>query len=811
MKEVMVNSAAVHDLWLLGIAALLSLACAVAATAAVRRILILEDERRLVWLTVAGFLTGIGSWGAGFVALMGFNAGTTIAFDPFLVLSAFLVGVGMACAGWTVMTFFKHRLGSLLGGATVGAGTAAMIYFGLNAVSAPVPVGWNETTACLGMGAVIVIAMISALTAARVQGWLGLGLAALLLSTIPGIAYVTLTTALEISDAASMPLNKLEMAPKLLGLTIALGILPIAGLGLTFALFDLHIGKRREAEGQRINALANSTFEGLVLVQEDRIVEANDRICEMTGLSKPDLIDMPISKLALDAQSVERLQRLECGQKATCHLRSRSAEDITAQVSCRQIEYRKRESLILAFRDISSEERSRQRIMHMAHHDALTGLPNRLRFRECLENALTLAWGDHSEVALMFFDLDRFKEVNDVHGHAAGDELLKTVAQRMQDALPKGAIAARLSGDEFAVILPGVESRMAATAVAERVVSSVGSPVTLGAVHLNVSASGGVTMFPLDGEDPDRLMNQADLALYKAKNLGRNCVCEFDPKMGRELQERRLLESDLALAIEDEILDLHFQPQAHLGTGDIVGFEALVRWEDEVRGFVSPAEFIQLAEESGQILKLGQWVLEQACREAVYWPGGQRVSINVSPAQFKQGNFILSVERALSSSGLEPHRLEIEITEGVLIDDEARALGLMRRLKELGVVLSMDDFGTGYASLNYLRAFPFDKIKIDRSFISGLQNEPEAQIIVASTIELAHQLGMGVVVEGIEDLDEMSALGDQPEVLIQGYLLSRPLTRGQLPEFLNNPPDLAARAAEHLCEQLSQNWGNGTA
>ncbi|WP_291894676.1 EAL domain-containing protein [Maricaulis sp.] len=811
MKEVMVNSAAVHDVWLLGVAALLSLVCAVAAIAAVRRILILEDERRLVWLTVAGFLTGIGSWGAGFVATMGFNAGVTIAFDPFLVLSSFLVVVGMACAGWTVMAFLKHKLGSLVGGATVGAGAAAMIYFGLNAISAPVPVGWSEPVACLGMAAVVGVTMLSALLASRVTGAVGLALAASVLASVPLIAYFTLTQALEVSQVELMQVAKLETAPKLMGLTIALGILPIAGLGLSFALFDLHIGKRREAEGQRINALANSTFEGLVLVQDGRIVEVNERICEITGLEKEDLINMPLCKVGLDEASVAVLQGLECGDKSTCRLRSRSEQIITAQVSCRGIEFRNEDSLIIAFRDISSEERSRQRIMHMAHHDALTGLPNRLRFREALENELTMAWGNHTEVALMFFDLDRFKEVNDVHGHAAGDELLKTVAERMQDALPKGAIAARLSGDEFAVILPDCESRMAANAVAERVVASVGSPVTIGSVHLNVSASGGVTMFPLDGEDPDRLMNQADLALYKAKHLGRNCVCDFDPKMGRELQEKRMLESDLAMAIEDELLDLHFQPQSHLGTGEIRGFEALVRWEDEVRGFVSPAEFIQLAEESGQILKLGQWVLETACREAVYWPEGQRVAVNVSPAQFKQGNFILSVERALAKSGLEPHRLEIEITEGVVIDDEARALTLMRRLKELGVGLSMDDFGTGYASLNYLRAFPFDKIKIDRSFISGLQNEPEAQIIVASTIELAHQLGMGVVVEGIEDLDEMSALGDQPEVLIQGYLLSRPLTRGQLPEFLKNPPDLAARAADHLCEQLQQNWSGGAA
>lgn len=548
--------------------------------------------------------------------------------------------------------------------------------------------------------------------------------------------------------------------------------------------------KRGREERARLEALANATFEGLVLVRDTVVAETNKRFLDMVGLSREDLIDTPLCKLGLDDKSASTLRAMENGDQKTCQLRMKSGSDITVQVQARGMDYEGEPSLILAFRDISSEERTRARIMHMAHHDALTGLPNRARFRESLEHELERAWVSHDEVALLFFDLDRFKEVNDVHGHAAGDALLVAVAERILDSLPEGAIASRLSGDEFAVILPKVTSRLEATTIAERVVDNVAKPATIGAVHLNVSASGGVTMFPLDGEDPDRLMNQADQALYRAKHEGRNCVAEFDPQMGRQMQEKRMLESDLALAIEDELLDLHFQPQAHLGRGDIVGFEALVRWDDDSRGFVPPSQFIQLAEETGQILRLGQWVIERACREAVNWSDGQRVSINVSPAQFKQGNLVLSVERALRSAGLEPSRLEIEITEGVLIDDEARALTILRRLKDLGVGLAIDDFGTGFASLNYLRSFPFDKIKIDRSFISGIQNQPEAQIIVRSTIDLAHQLGMGVVVEGVEDMDELIALGEQNEVVVQGYLLARPLTRGAIKEFLVSPPDL---------------------
>lgn len=401
-------------------------------------------------------------------------------------------------------------------------------------------------------------------------------------------------------------------------------------------------------------------------------------------------------------------------------------------------------------------------------------------------------------VAVAFFDLDRFKEVNDVHGHATGDALLKAVAERMLDSLPAGAIAARLSGDEFAVLLPRVSGHDEVLGIAQRVVDHVGLPLSLDQLTLKVSASGGISIFPLDGEDPDRLMNQADLALYHAKAQGRDQVRCFDPALGRMLQERRMLEADLAVAIEDELLELHFQPQVRLGDGEVAGYEALVRWNDAARGYVPPGEFVQIAEETGQILKMGEWVIRAACREAVNWPDGRRVAVNVSPAQFRQGNLVLSVQQALKASGLAPERLVIEITEGVLIDDEERALQVLGALKALGVRLAIDDFGTGYSSLAYLRTFPFDKIKIDRSFMTGIEHDREAQIIVQATIDLARALGISVVVEGVETFSELAVLGCQPDLVLQGFLVSPPITRGQLAGFDEQSADLRRQVVDQV-------------
>jgi diguanylate cyclase (GGDEF)-like protein/PAS domain S-box-containing protein len=772
-----------HDLRLVAVAAILCALSAIAAVGTARRAVLAPASSRTLWLLVAGFVTGVGIWGTHFVSMLAYEAPVPIRYGMPGSVGSLILAVAVAGCGWTYAVRARHAFAAPAGGAVIGAGIATMHFMGIDAMHVGARLYWDAGLVAAAVLMGMQFAAIAATVLVRYPTRAGLAGAALALVLGVVSLHFTAMGALELVPLGPGIVNETDGASRLLALTVAFGVILVTGVGLAAAALDVHLGARREAESRRLRTLADATFEGIAVVRDGIMQDMNLRFCEMLGLERTDLVNLPISKLALGRETVDALAQLDEHRPVTCRLRCRDGSAMTVQVRTRMMEFDDERSQVLAFRDVSSEERARARMTHLAHHDTLTGLPNRLKFREALEGALKQAWQDDAMVALIFFDLDRFKEVNDVHGHSTGDALLKAVSERMLDALPKGAIAARLSGDEFAVVLPDVDSREEAVLVAQRVVDNVGSPLILGQLHLKVSASGGVTLFPLDGEDPDRLMNQADLALYRAKGQGRNQVREFDPKLGQMLQERRMLENDLGLALEDELLELHFQPQARLGDGAIAGYEALVRWNDERRGYVPPAEFVGIAEDSGLILKMGEWVLKAACREAVNWPEDRRVAVNVSPAQFRQGNLVFSVQQALRASGLAPERLEIEITEGVLIDDETRALNVMRALKELGVGLAIDDFGTGYSSLSYLRAFPFDKIKIDRSFMTGIHLDRQAQIIVNATIELARELDIRVVVEGIEDFDELAALGCQPDLILQGYLLSRPITRGQVAGF----------------------------
>ncbi|WP_297733605.1 EAL domain-containing protein [uncultured Maricaulis sp.] len=772
-----------HDLRLVAVAALLCALSALAASFLVRRAKAADSARQPAWLLFAGFVTGTGIWGTHFVSMLAYESAIPIAFGLFETAASLVLAIVVSACGWAFAVRSDNRFAGPIGGALVGGGVAAMHFMGIEAMRVSAIVTWDAGLVIAAVALGVQFAAAAGALMIGVNDRRGvIGGAVLLVGGVVSLHYISMG-AMQLEPIMADALPTGALSPKLLAITIALGAVLVVCTGLATAVIDQHLGLRRQAESRRIRALAEATYEGIAVVRDGLVQDMNGRFGDMLKLEREDLIGMPISKIALDDDALEALHAIGDAAPMTCRLRCRDGDSITVQIRAREMDFDGITSRIFTFRDISSEERARARMTHLAHHDTLTGLPNRLKFRDALEVELKKAWNDDTLVALMFFDLDRFKEVNDVHGHATGDRLLVSVSERLLDALPRNAIAARLSGDEFAVVLPDVSCREDVLITAQRVVNNIGSPLTIGKLHLKVSASGGVTLFPLDGEDPDKLMNQADLALYRAKGQGRNQVCDFDPKLGMMMQERRMLEADLALAIEDDLLTLNFQPQVRLGDGTISGFEALVRWHDERRGHVSPAEFVQIAEETGLILKMGEWVIETACREAVSWPDDRRIAVNVSPAQFKQGNLVYSVQRALAKSGLAPHRLEIEITEGVLIDDEDRALKVLRGLKDLGVGLAIDDFGTGYSSLSYLRAFPFDKIKIDRSFMTGLQNDPEAQIIVRATIDLARDLGISVVVEGVEEFDELGALGFQPDLVLQGYLLSRPITRGQIADF----------------------------
>jgi diguanylate cyclase (GGDEF)-like protein len=424
--------------------------------------------------------------------------------------------------------------------------------------------------------------------------------------------------------------------------------------------------------------------------------------------------------------------------------------------------------------DVTEQRRAERRIVHMAHHDALTGLPNRVLFHQRLAEAAASGTG----LGLLMLDLDHFKLVNDTLGHPAGDALLREVAERLRACLGPGGLVARLGGDEFAIL--GEAGRDALLALADRIIAALGRPFALEGQDVAIGVSIGIALAPEHGDDPDGLLRKADTALYAAKADGRRTRRLFEPAMDAALQGRRALERDLRAAIAAEALEVHYQPLLATGSLAVTGCEALARWRHPERGFVSPGEFIPVAEETGLIAPLGEWVLHQACREAAGWPGAVRVAVNLSPAQFRTPDLVGTVARALSESGLDPARLELEITEQVLLAETKANLAVLHRLRALGVRIAIDDFGTGYASLSYLQAFPFDKIKIDRSFTAALGREAAAVAIVQAVIGLGASLGITTLAEGVETEGQLASLRRSGCGEVQGFLFSRPVPAAEI-------------------------------
>ncbi len=442
--------------------------------------------------------------------------------------------------------------------------------------------------------------------------------------------------------------------------------------------------------------------------------------------------------------------------------------------------------------DITDRKRAEERIARLAHYDSITDLPNRILFREQLEQALARV-NRGERIAVLYLDLDQFKNVNDTLGHPVGDELLKAVAARLRGCLRENDAIGRLGGDEFAIVQSCVSEPHDVSTLANRIHEAIRVPYEVGSHRLVADTSIGIALAPDDGTDPDQLLKNADLAMYSAKANGRSTYRFFEAGMDARLKERRALELDLREAITRDGLELHYQPLVNLRDDRITGCEALLRWRHHARGMIPPMEFIPVAEETGLINQIGEWVLQTACAEATKWRDDLRIAVNVSAVQFKDGSLVQQVVGALAASGLAAHRLELELTESVLIRDDEATLLILHQLRKLGVRIVMDDFGTGYSSLNYLQRFPFDKLKIDRSFIKDI-SEPEGSVsIVHAVINIARSRDITTTAEGVETESQMQALRALGCTEMQGYLFSRPRPAAEIVKLLQ-PADAGAVA-----------------
>ena len=533
-------------------------------------------------------------------------------------------------------------------------------------------------------------------------------------------------------------------------------------------------------------------------LDDERILGVNDAAIEHYGYSRAEFEKLTIRSVqAFETELPWGGDRSSDEQTARTwkHVRADGAL-IDLAIYSRQLVCHDQPAVLLALMDITERKRAEARLAFMAQHDGLTGLPNRNLLRQQMDDILLHTRRSAEKVAVLVLGLDNFKAVNDTLGHGIGDKLLRGVAKRLRSTLREEDMLARLNSDEFAIIQSGLTRPEDAVLLSRRLLEAIADPYLLDGHSVVIGASIGIAMAPGDGDESEKLLKNADMALSRAKNDSRGTFSFFEAGMDARAQSRRKIEIDLRDAIQNDVLMPHYQPLVDLATGRITGFEALVRWPHPERGMVSPAEFIPVAEETGLINPLGVLMLRRACADAALWPDDVRVAVNLSPLQFRVGNLLSLVMDVLKQTGLPARRLELEITETLLLEKSSQVLATLHALRALGVRISMDDFGTGYSSLSYLRSFPFDKIKIDQSFVRDLGANRDAQAIVRSIISLGMGLGVTITAEGVETEAELSCLRTEGCHEGQGFLFSRARPNAEIVALLK-----AQRGSQYIAPQ----------
>ncbi|MGB6254791.1 MAG: EAL domain-containing protein [Bradyrhizobium sp.] len=778
--------ATAHDLRLVALAAFICVLASIAAIRLLRYARISKGRMRSLWLAVSAISTGFGIWATHFVAMLAFTPGIPSGYNIILTILSLVAAIFLTGVGLTVSLIEDWRYGPWVGGAIVAGGIAVMHYMGMAAFEIAGIVVWDPVlvAASIVLGAMIgAIALPVGLHGDSERWKIG---GALLLTLAICSHHFTAMGAVSIIPDPSITISQTALPAGLLAIGVTIASLGILGLATAGVVIDIRDHRRSELETDRMRDLADATVEGLLVCDGEMIVSANKSFSLLVGCSADSLIGSKLESSFPDSAARAKLMSRPNHTLET-ELRHRDGSMIPVELIMRPIIFAERPHHVIAVRDLKRRKAAEQHIHFLAHHDALTGLPNRAYFNARVDQEIA-ALTPGKSLGILCLDLDRFKEINDLFGHAAGDRALQAFTSRVSALLDDQQMMARLGGDEFAILLSGISGPAAAGRLAESILEVLGNIAD--APEVPISTSIGIALSPDDAPDRQSLLNHADVALYRAKQEGRAIYRFFEAKMGAEVRDRRMVEHDLRLAISRDELWLAYQPQLDIKRGKVVGFEALVRWKNPSRGEISPGVFIPLAEEIGAILPIGDWVLKEACREAATWKTPLKVAVNVSAVQLHNAAFAQELHGILIESGLPGKRLEIEITETALVRDLNRTLATLRQVKALGVEIAMDDFGTGYSSLSNLRAFPFDRIKIDRSFIKSVHSNQQAATIVRAVLGLGKGLGLPVIAEGVETNEELRFLQEESCDEVQGFLLGRPAAIDTFREYTHPDANL---------------------
>ena len=802
-----------HDWRLVLLAGMVCFIASFAAVTILRRAQATLGRMRTAWLVTAGTVTGSGIWSTHFIAMLAYDPGFTLGYDPILTGISLLSAVGLTSFGLWLALSNHGRFGAAGGGIVVGGGVAAMHYLGMAALQMPGRIAWDKDLVAASIIAALLFGAAALILASR---WdtIWSSLASTVLLTIAIVSHhFTAMGAVEIIGDPSRIVHESSLSPIVLALGIAGVAVALLGISIVAALADSRLSVLRarqqlteetearsreqnlqlESAKLQLDAAVNNMPQGLCMFDgEKRLLVCNTQYAEMYGLRPEHMTPGTTLRTILEW----RVATGNAPENAEAYIEERIREVSAGLNYSKENELRDGRIIsvihqpianggwVAIHHDVTEQRRIEKKIAHMAHHDALTDLPNRILFRDEVQRSLAHVRRGGS-LAVLCLDLDHFKNVNDTLGHPVGDTLLQLAAARLRDCVRETDVVARLGGDEFAIMQLAMEQPLSSTALAQRLLHVMSEPFEIDGHQVVIGTSVGIAIAPTDGTEPDQLLKNADMALYRAKADGRNAFRLFEASMDAKMQARRGLELDLRRALVSGEFELYYQPQINLKKKALSGLEALLRWNHPTRGRISPDQFIGLAEETGLIVPLGEWVLRQACSQAATWPSALQVAVNLSPVQFRNKNLISTVLAAIASAGLAPGRLELEITEAVLLQSSAETISVLHQLRQLGVRIALDDFGTGYSSLSYLRSFPFDKIKIDRSFIRDISSCDHSVAIIRAVSGLGRDLGMSTTAEGVETAEQLARVKAEGVDEVQGYFFSAPRAAGELSELFS--------------------------